>query len=98
MLLVEWRGEQQADVALGEQIVGLLALAGREIGDLGDVEAKGMGVEICRLLGVAHVKANVIDIDEAERIGIVRGQSACAGGGLGHVSTPDFLGGVSASG
>jgi hypothetical protein len=68
VVLGERGGEQEADVALGEQVVGLVARAGGEVGDLGDVEPEGVGVEVGGLLGVADVEADVVDVDERKRV------------------------------
>jgi hypothetical protein len=77
--------QQQADVALGEQVVGLLAAAGGEVGDLGDVEPEGVGVEVGRLLGVADIEADVVDVDERKRIGGCLGHLGRGGGHLSNL-------------
>ena len=39
------------------------------IGQVLDLEAEGIGVEIRRLLGVAYVEANMIDVDQTQGVG-----------------------------
>src|SRR5690606_7458336 len=68
MIIVKTGREQEADIALGEQVGRLFARAGGEIGNLLDLKAKAGGVEIGRLLGVADVKANVVDINQMQRV------------------------------
>lgn len=62
-------GEQEADVALGEEIACGIAIAGGEIVDLFDLEAEAVSVEERGLLGVTNMKADVVDIDQLEWIG-----------------------------
>ena len=67
--------EDDADVALREQIHRTVARAGREVGDLLDLEAKRARVEERGLLGDADIEAHMVDIDQLKRIGRGRGSS-----------------------
>jgi len=49
--------------------MGRVAAAGGQVRHLLDLEAKAVGVEKGRLLGVADVEPDVVHIDELERIG-----------------------------
>ena len=76
VVLGQTRRQKQPDVALAEQAVSLLPGARREIGVLAEVEPEAVAVEVRRLPGVAHVKADVVDVDQPEGVG--------AGLGPGH--------------
>jgi hypothetical protein len=68
MILREGSLEKDADVALRQKVLGARAVAGREVGDLLDLEAERRGVEERRLLGVGDLEPDVIDVDQSERI------------------------------
>ena len=60
--------QQQSDVALGQEVLGLVACARRQVGDLADVEAEAAGVEIRGLFGVADIEADVVYVDQIEGV------------------------------
>lgn len=70
MVLVQTRRQQEPDIALGEQVARFPAGARGQVGVLGHRESERMGVEKGRLLGVAHVEAEVIDVDQPQRVGV----------------------------
>src|SRR5690606_35600003 len=73
------RGQDEADVALSQQVVRRIALAGGQVRDLLDLEAEAVRVEEGRLLRVAHVELHVVDVDELK--GVAR-----RGGGGGRLT------------
>ncbi len=69
VVLGEAGGEDEADVALREVVVGGIARAGGLVADLLAGESEAVGVEVCGLLGVAAVEADIVDVDELQRVG-----------------------------
>ncbi|MFN9956612.1 MAG: hypothetical protein ACK55I_26225, partial [bacterium] len=76
--------EQQADVALREEVLRGRAAAGREVADLLHLEAEGRGVEVRRLLRVAHEEPDVVHVDQSERVGARIDLDDGLLGGAGH--------------
>jgi hypothetical protein len=89
VILVQARGQEHPDVALGQQVGGFTAGAGGQVGVLDDIEPEAVGVEVGRLPGVADVEPNVIHIDQLEGVGAGPGPGHSrrfAGGGHGERS------------
>src|SRR5205823_14416717 len=62
------RGEDEGDVALLEDVAGLVAGARLQAGVGDHVEAEGVAVEVRRLAGVADEEADVVDAAQRQRI------------------------------
>ncbi len=80
VILAETRRQQEADVPLREQVARGVPAPGREVRDLLDLEPEAGRVEVRRLPGVPDVEADVVDVDEPQRVrcgtarrGVVRG-------------------------
>ena len=72
MLRPERGGKHERDLALAEDVTGLVPRFGFQAGVGDDVEAEGIAVEIGRLPGVADKKADMIDPSQGY-IGLVHG-------------------------
>lgn len=86
----EATGEDEADVALCEEVVSRVTDACGEVGDLLDLEAEAVCVEERGLLGVADVELDVVDVDEVERVVGEGWVGGGLGGEGGHLGTPEM--------
>ena len=73
MVGAERRGEDEGDVALAQDVTGLVAGLGFQAGVGDHVEAEGVAVEVGRLAGVAHEEADVVDATQGKGVGAFRG-------------------------
>ena len=78
----ERRFQQNANVALREQIFCAVTVARCEIRHLIHLKTKSLRVEERGLLGVANYEMNIVHINQCKMIGGGGGGCACGGRGL----------------
>ena len=78
----EWRLQQNANIALREEIFCAVAVARCEIRHLIHLKTKSLRVEERGLLGVANNEMNIVHINQRKMIGVGGGGGGCGGRGL----------------
>ena len=82
VILGKWSLQEETNVPLRQEVLRGLATSGGQVADLLHLEPKRRRIEERGLLGVPDIEANVVDVNQVQRIGARGGavRGLCGGG------------------